>query len=70
VKRRSADGSVGSPHVRVGNCQASIRRTPYRKVRGFLLLFFFLSLSLKLSHLHLADSTFRSFLGIVSCLDV
>ena len=21
VKRRSADGSVGSPHVRVGNCQ-------------------------------------------------
>ncbi len=22
VKRRSADGSVGSPHVRVGNCQA------------------------------------------------
>ncbi|OVK36835.1 hypothetical protein B8043_19425 [Klebsiella aerogenes] len=23
MKRRSADGSVGSPHVRVGNCQAS-----------------------------------------------
>ena len=23
VKRCSADGSVGSPHVRVGNCQAS-----------------------------------------------
>lgn len=23
VKRRSADGSVGSPHVRVGNCQTS-----------------------------------------------
>ena len=23
VKRRSADGSVGSPHARVGNCQAS-----------------------------------------------
>ncbi|MGK2946374.1 MAG: hypothetical protein ACSLEL_02350, partial [Candidatus Malihini olakiniferum] len=22
VKRRSADGSVGLPHVRVGNCQA------------------------------------------------
>ena len=37
VKRRSADGSVGSPHVRVGNCQASIKETPYRKVRGFLL---------------------------------
>ncbi len=25
VKRRSADGSVGSPHARVGNCQASNR---------------------------------------------
>ncbi|WP_211669861.1 hypothetical protein, partial [Klebsiella pneumoniae] len=53
VKRRSADGSVGSPHVRVGNCQASnkaespverpgflflrLKRTPSRKVRGFLL---------------------------------
>ncbi|POE06227.1 hypothetical protein BV921_22935 [Pectobacterium odoriferum] len=23
MKRRSADGSVGLPHVRVGNCQAS-----------------------------------------------
>ncbi len=23
VKRRSADGSVGSPHARVGNCQAA-----------------------------------------------
>ncbi len=23
VKRRSADGSMGSPHARVGNCQAS-----------------------------------------------
>ncbi|OWG31359.1 hypothetical protein CAL36_23125 [Enterobacter kobei] len=40
MKRRSADGSVGSPHVRVGNCQASNRRTPYRKVRGFLLWVF------------------------------
>ena len=53
VKRRSADGSVGSPHVRVGNCQASnkaespverrgflflrLKRTPSRKVRGLLL---------------------------------
>jgi hypothetical protein len=25
VKRRSADGSVGSPHARVGHCQASIK---------------------------------------------
>ncbi|EPE7092057.1 hypothetical protein ACSOWI_004293, partial [Enterobacter hormaechei] len=60
------------------------RRTPYRKVRGFLLLFFSLSLweragvrapnrtipSLKLSHLTLAGSTLTPFLGIVSCLDV
>ncbi|OYE11056.1 hypothetical protein CI678_11520 [Klebsiella pneumoniae subsp. pneumoniae] len=53
MKRRSADGSVGSPHVRVGNCQASnkaespverpgflflrLKRTPSRKARGFLL---------------------------------
>ena len=36
VKRRSADGSVGSPHARVGNCQASNRRTsPVRKCRAF-----------------------------------
>ena len=28
VKRRSADGSVGSPHVRVGNCQALIKKNP------------------------------------------
>ncbi len=31
VKRRSADGSVGSPHARVGNCQASncgVSKTP------------------------------------------
>jgi hypothetical protein len=25
VKRRSADGSVGSPHARVGHCQALIK---------------------------------------------
>jgi hypothetical protein len=55
--------------VRVGNCQASIKRTPYRMVRGFL-LFGLLTSSLKLSHLPLADSTFSLFLGIVSCLDV
>jgi len=37
-------------------------------VRGFLLLALFLSV--KLSHLPLADSTFGPDLGIVSCLDV
>ncbi|EOX7395451.1 hypothetical protein ACOMQ0_004222, partial [Enterobacter quasiroggenkampii] len=65
-------------------------RTPYRKVRGFLLCASEIIpdgfvgpvsaappgmadrtiLSLKLSHLLLADSTFKPFLGIVSCLDV
>ena len=35
VKRISADGSVGSPHVRVGHCQVPIRRT--RLTAGFLL---------------------------------
>ena len=28
VKRNSADGSVGSPHVRVGHRQASKQKTP------------------------------------------
>lgn len=31
VKRRSADGSVGSPHARVGNCQASNYSKPVIK---------------------------------------
>ncbi len=26
VKRRSADGSVGSPHARVGNCRHQIKK--------------------------------------------
>ncbi|WP_211991997.1 hypothetical protein, partial [Citrobacter sp. JGM124] len=38
VKRRSADGSVGSPHARVGNCQASNKQEPRSKDRGFLRL--------------------------------
>ena len=28
VKTLSADGSVGSPHVRVGHCQASTQKNP------------------------------------------
>ncbi len=41
VKRRSADGSVGSPHARVGNCQALIKRiSPLRKQRAFSMEFF------------------------------
>ena len=38
VKRRSADGSVGSPHVRVGNCQASIKKNPVPEGAGFFAL--------------------------------
>ena len=38
VKRRSADGSVGSPHARVGNCQTSNKQEPRLKSRGFLRL--------------------------------
>ena len=38
VKRLSADGSVGSPHVRVGHCQASNMKTPVGSFRqGFFL---------------------------------
>ena len=29
VKRNIADGSVGLPHVRVGQCQVFILKTPY-----------------------------------------
>src|SRR5471032_971946 len=36
VKRRSADGSVGSPHARVGNCQASNKwKTPVERLGFF-----------------------------------
>ena len=45
VKRRSADGSVGSPHVRVGNCQASNKKNPVPKGAGFF-AFVFLPLPL------------------------
>ena len=34
VKRLSADGSVGSPHVRVGHRQAFIRKRPSASRRG------------------------------------
>ncbi|MGF6188331.1 hypothetical protein QF003_004234, partial [Leclercia adecarboxylata] len=36
VKRRSADGSVGSPHARVGNCQASNQVKSPSSRMGFL----------------------------------
>ena len=38
VKRRSADGSVGSPHVRVGNCQASNKAESPVEERAFALM--------------------------------
>ncbi len=40
VKRRSADGSVGSPHVRVGNCQASNKMKGSVERLGLLFLCF------------------------------
>ncbi|CAI4157694.1 hypothetical protein ALT1545_220079 [Alteromonas macleodii] len=36
MKRISADGSVGFPHVRVGHCQAPFKET--RLTAGFLRL--------------------------------
>ena len=41
VKRRSADGSVGSPHARVGNCQAlnKTKRPSFRMAFLFCLNF-------------------------------
>ncbi|RZF16373.1 hypothetical protein B7L62_14045 [Serratia marcescens] len=36
MKRRSADGSVGSPHARVGHCQASNKaESPELTFRAF-----------------------------------
>ncbi len=34
VKRRSADGSVGSPHARVGHCQASNKAKSLMRKHG------------------------------------
>ncbi|MDJ7596421.1 hypothetical protein LD613_12455, partial [Salmonella enterica] len=40
VKRRSADGSVGSPHARVGNCQTSNKaRGPIERLGLFAFIF-------------------------------
>ncbi len=41
VKRRSADGSVGLPHVRVGNCQASNKTKSSVEGLGFLFYLLF-----------------------------
>ena len=42
VKRFSADGSVGSPHVRVGHRQAFIRKeTSYTQCAGFFFVYSF-----------------------------
>jgi hypothetical protein len=38
VKTLSADGSVGSPHVRVGHRQAFIQRKPFPQGNGFFVL--------------------------------
>ena len=39
VKRRSADGSVGSPHARVGNCQAPNKQTSLMRKHGAFLFY-------------------------------
>ncbi|MDU2734038.1 MAG: hypothetical protein E7C36_12240, partial [Mixta calida] len=41
VKRRSADGSVGPPHARVGNCQASNKRQSLSESWGFFVSAFY-----------------------------
>ncbi|MEA5226100.1 hypothetical protein VB296_25080, partial [Enterobacter cloacae] len=56
VKRRSADGSVGSPHVRVGNCQASNKKNPVPQGAGFFAFVFSLTLTLSL-RVTASDST-------------
>ena len=38
VKRVIADGSVGSPHVRVGQCQAPNTKAFIHRVKAFLFL--------------------------------
>ena len=45
VKMVSADGSVGSPHVRVGHPQALNRRTPSGQPGGVFYLLLIKSLS-------------------------
>ena len=40
VKRLSADGSVGSPHVRVGHCQALFGKPDVQNTSGFFLPWF------------------------------
>ena len=37
VKTLSADGSVGSPHVRVGHCQDLIKRSRFREEAAFVM---------------------------------
>ena len=50
VKRRSADGSVGSPHVRVGNRQASNKAEGPVERLGLLLLCYLLSVDKQSCH--------------------
>ncbi|EOD5660472.1 hypothetical protein ACJYK3_004180, partial [Salmonella enterica subsp. enterica serovar Bredeney] len=46
VKRRSADGSVGSPHARVGNCQTSNKtKGPIERLGLFAFIFLWKKLS-------------------------
>ncbi|MEZ2862699.1 hypothetical protein ACBQ02_10165, partial [Proteus terrae] len=47
VKRCSADGSVGSPHVRVGNCQALNKTRKPTQWVGFFAFGVFYSLKVQ-----------------------
>ena len=49
VKRRIADGSVGSPHVRVGHRQAFYSKNPDSSSQGFLLSFIIVHIKLSWS---------------------
>ncbi|WP_249687774.1 hypothetical protein, partial [Pectobacterium polaris] len=51
VKRRSADGSVGLPHVRVGNCQASNKWKAPVERQGLFAMGKFLVLAAKICSL-------------------
>ncbi|WP_228382570.1 hypothetical protein, partial [Salmonella enterica] len=45
-KRRSADGGVGSPHARVGNCQTSNKaKGPIERLGLFAFIFLWKKLS-------------------------
>ncbi|WP_214040016.1 hypothetical protein, partial [Photorhabdus akhurstii] len=67
VKRRSADGSVGSPHVRVGHCQAlnTVETLSvswgFLRIEAYLTLFAYIAWLLCLSALYRTNSVGNGF---------